>query len=118
VSAFVIDGAAWAGWGNALAQCLEGDTPDALVPVLGGESIPFVSDSEREYADAKEATLVVQRTKTVFVRAVVPKVGDRYTFNDITWQVASSEPDRAAGADWPCRVTLVAEASDALQVPT
>jgi hypothetical protein len=114
-----LNGQAWSAYANGLAAYLEGDTPDSLVPVapLTGDALPFVSDSESQRVVNTESGALVIRTKVVFVRALRFVVGDRFTYGGITWQVASFDPDRCAGHDWPHQMTLVSNVSNAAQEP-
>lgn len=111
-----LNGAAWAGYANALRAYVAGNEPDVLVPVGGGADVPFVHDFEGIGAEVTEAGLLAAGHLVVYVQERLT-IGQRFTYGGDTWQVCPLTPDgkaveydRAAGADWPHRVELVRHA--------
>ncbi len=103
-----------------LATFLEGGgdiVGDLLVPVLGGingtpdpdttNHIPLTHDdrlNEGTVQPGASGTLQ-EDTLAVFVQQVVP-VQSLFDYDGDRWNVTECAHDRAAGADWPFRLTL------------
>jgi hypothetical protein len=104
-----IRGELWAAWGARLRSYTAGETPDLLVPVAGGDGVPFVHDKVERTAEATDGGLVTEGLLTVFTAVRMP-IGTVYTYSGRTWQVATQEHDRAAGSDWPHKHELVQHA--------
>lgn len=106
-----LNGQAWAGYANAFAAYLMGDTPDSLTPVAGGDAVPFVHDGRTEKARTTEdGVLIIVWELVAFVTGDCPAVGAQFTWGGETWQVAATDPHRCAGANWPHAVTLTSHA--------
>lgn len=105
-----LNGASWGKWGQRLHTYLAGEDFDELAPVGGGASVPFVHDEEAKGAQATEGGLVTEGLLVVYTRTRLA-IGARYTWSSTTWQVASCEQNRGAGADWNHRVELVRHAA-------
>lgn len=104
-----LNGTAMGKWGMRFAAYAEGSAPCVLVPVGGGDPIPFVHDSRRRKLESTEAGGLDQVHLYAMVRQQL-ETAAQFTFDGETWTVEACEPDKMGGADWPWAADLVAHA--------
>ena len=98
-------GATWAKWGNRLAEYLEGSDDDGgpleLVPVAGGDPVPFTHDEREEELETLEDDGLGNEFLHVYTRSELV-MGAKYTYDSDSWTVELHTHDRAGSTTgWP-----------------
>lgn len=100
-----LDGAAFAAQADAFLAFAQGDTPDSMLPVLGGDAVVFLHDTRKANSVAQPTGGRTMSDMIVFVRGALP-LNTKYTWGGSTWILLECKPDRAAGAAWPFMAVL------------
>jgi hypothetical protein len=108
-----LDGPGFARLAERVRAYLAGRSPAVLVPVGGGDPVPFVADGQPDSVEWSEGQVLLNSSRLIAWTAVRLPLGSRWLYRGVTWQVASIDHAAAAGADWPHRVELVGQARGA-----
>lgn len=110
-----LNGAAWAGYANALREFIAGDEAEELVEICSGRRVTFIHDFESEGAEVTVSGFDTTGNLVAYTKERLT-VGQLFAWRGHAWQVCphgdqpAVEFDRAAGSDWPHRVELVRQA--------
>lgn len=106
-----LNGTAWTAQFRKLASFLEGETPNELTPVAGGDAIPFNHDGERRefFVPEGSQTRIGRTFLDVSTRSALA-LGASYTWNGQTWEVVTNDRSDVGAGKGIRHYTLVRHA--------